>query len=475
MRSVGGRLREWLGGTGLTAGFFLPIAAAREIDDALLMWTWRDSAELFAAWAALALLATTALFRTLRVHQARRQAVIVLLLGLLPALSLIAVTGRTIRESYGTSAMPAWAPIAGTVALVLLVACAVWFAPALAVRAVRRLYACTAVLVVPLFSFGLTGAHDGLESAPRAASTPAGSCGHVYVLLFDELSYDAAFVRGEARQPAIKRLASCATVYHRAQSPPPLSNHSSPNTLDAIPQYLNAATSARSSGTIAEGPFGLAQRAGYQTEVVGWYYPYCSTLGSFADRCHGFSLYNVGTMFAHFAPWAPTATVFNIWPYQFPTGLVKRPVGVRVHSSTLDTIVSRAIELPRHARVFRWVHFNVPHMPWLRGNGFLSSNAYDASMHRYERQVEEVDRVLGTVLDAFVARGDLETSTIVLTSDHGLREEFGGREPLHVPLMVRTPGGMRQDRHEAVKVADVLRAVVSAPCSAKTIARRRPW
>src|SRR5213593_4333004 len=116
MKSVGGRLREWLGGTGLTAGFFLPIAAAREIDDAMLMWTWRHSAELFAAWAVLALVVTSALLRTLRVQQSRRQAAIVLMLGLLPALSLIAVTGRTLRESYGSSAMPPWAPIAGTLA-----------------------------------------------------------------------------------------------------------------------------------------------------------------------------------------------------------------------------------------------------------------------------------------------------------------------------------------------------------------------
>jgi hypothetical protein len=466
MRSVEGRLREWFGGTGLTAGFFLPIAAAREIDDAMLMWTWRHSAELFASWAVLALIVTTALVRTLRVQRTRRQATLLLMLGLLPALSLIAVTGHTIRDIYGTSAMPTWAPVAGTLALALLVTCALWFAPGLVTRALRGMYACTAVLMVPLFSFGLTGARDVLGSAPRAASTSAGNCGHVYVLLFDELSYDAAFAGGRSGRPAMARLASSATVYHGAQAPAPLASHSSPNTLDAIPQYLNAPTSARPSDSVARGPFGLAQRAGYQTEVVGWYYPYCAVLGSLVDRCHEYSLYNVATMFGHFAPWAPTGTVFNIWPYQFPTGLLKRPVAVRVHAGALDAIVSRAIEPPRYERVFRWVHFNIPHMPWLRGNGFLSRSAFEPSMHRYEQQVVETDRVLGKVLDAFSARGDLETSTIVLTSDHGLREEFGGRESLHVPLVVRTPGGTGEDRHEPVQVADVLRTVASASCPA---------
>jgi hypothetical protein len=461
---IAGRPREWLGGTGLAAGFFLPIAAAREIDDAMLMWTWRHSAELFAAWMVLALVATTVLVWTLRVRRAPLQAGILLILGILPALSLVAVTGRTLRENYGSTVMPAWAPVAGTLVLVLLGICALRFAPGFVTRALRRMYACTAVLIIPVFSFHLTGPHDLFASARREAPSAVDNCSHVYVLLFDELSYDAAFVNGKARQPALTRLARSATVYHRAQSPAPLRNESSPNTLDAIPQYLNAATPAHPSGSVGRGPFGIAQQAGYHTEVVGWYYPYCDVLGSFVDRCHVYSLYNVATMFAHFAPWAPIASVFNIWPYQLPTGLVKRPVAVRVHAGNLDAIVSRAIEQPRHGRVFRWVHFNIPHMPWLVESGFLSRAAYEPSMRRYEQQVEETDRVLGKVLDALAARGELEASTIVLTSDHGLREEFGGREPLHVPLVLRTPGGVPRDRDETVQVADVLRTVVSAAC-----------
>ena len=221
MKWVGGRPREWLGGAGLAAGFFLPIAAAREVDDALLMWTWRHSAELFAAWMVLALVATAALARTLDVERTRLQAALVLMLGILPALSLVAVTGRTLRETYGSTVMPPWAPVAGTLLLVTLVISAVRFVPGLVTRALRRVYACTAVLIVPLFSFGLTAAHDVFGSVRRAASTAAAGCGHVYVLLFDELSYDAAFLSGTPGRPGMTRLALSATVYHRAQSPAP--------------------------------------------------------------------------------------------------------------------------------------------------------------------------------------------------------------------------------------------------------------
>jgi hypothetical protein len=426
----------------------------------MLMWTWRHSAELFVAWLVLALIATAALVSTLRVRRAPVQAGVLLILGILPGFSLVAVTGRTLREMYGSTVMPPWAPVAGTLVLAVLGLGALWFAPGLVVRALRRGYACTAVLIVPLFSFHLTGPHDLLASAGRARSSAVDTCSPVYVLLFDELSYDAAFVDGRARQPALTRLAASATVYHRAQSPAPSRRESSPNTLDAIPQYLNATT----PGAVGRGLFGLAQQAGYHTEVVGWYYPYCDVLGSFVDRCRVYSLYNVATMFAHFTPWAPVASVFNIWPYQLPTGLVKRPVAVSVHAGNLDAIVSGAIEPPAHDRVLRWVHFNVPHMPWLAGNGFLSRAAYEPSIPRYEQQVEATDRVLGKVLDGLAARGALETSTILLTSDHGLREDFGGHEPLHVPLVLRTPGGIRRDRAETVQVTDVLGTVVSAAC-----------
>src|SRR2546425_535788 len=129
MKSVGVRAREWLGGAGLAAGFFLPIAAAREIDDAMLMWTWWDSAELFAAWVALVLGVTTGLVRTQRMRRARLQAACVLMIGILPGLSLLAVTGRTLREGYGTTVMPPWAPVAGTFTLALLVTLAFGFAP----------------------------------------------------------------------------------------------------------------------------------------------------------------------------------------------------------------------------------------------------------------------------------------------------------------------------------------------------------
>jgi arylsulfatase A-like enzyme len=68
----------------------------------------------------------------------------------------------------------------------------------------------------------------------------------------------------------------------------------------------------------------------------------------------------------------------------------------------------------------------------------------------YDGDVRMADEYFGRILDALAARGVLERSVVVLTSDHG--EEFlehGGVahgqtlyvESLHVPLLVRLPGG----------------------------------
>jgi arylsulfatase A-like enzyme len=69
----------------------------------------------------------------------------------------------------------------------------------------------------------------------------------------------------------------------------------------------------------------------------------------------------------------------------------------------------------------------------------------------YAGEVRAADRSFGQLLDALAARGLLEDTVVVVTSDHG--EEFlehGGlahgqtlhREMLHVPLLVRLPGGV---------------------------------
>ena len=84
----------------------------------------------------------------------------------------------------------------------------------------------------------------------------------------------------------------------------------------------------------------------------------------------------------------------------------------------------------------------------------------------YDATIRFTDRRLGELLDRLAASGRLDDTLLIVTSDHG--EEFlehGGlrhshtlyQEMLHVPLIVRAPGGERGRRvRDPVGLADVL-------------------
>ena len=108
-------------------------------------------------------------------------------------------------------------------------------------------------------------------------------------------------------------------------------------------------------------------------------------------------------------------------------------------------------------RVFLWVHFSEPHMPYHHVPGFeelevrdlrqgqLRPESHAAVAEAYTQEVDEVDARIETLLDGLDERG-LDEAIIILTSDHG--EEFwesGGVEHGHaivdevvqIPLVVR--------------------------------------
>ncbi len=82
----------------------------------------------------------------------------------------------------------------------------------------------------------------------------------------------------------------------------------------------------------------------------------------------------------------------------------------------------------------------------------------------HEAEIRQLDAALGTLLDQLSADGSLDRSFVVLTSDHG--EAFathgwlthGGLpydELLHIPLVIRPPGGLAAHRDVATPIQHV--------------------
>lgn len=476
------------GGVGLSTAFFLPIAAAGNVGAPMLMWEARHTVELVVAWLAVSAAAAAVLVWAARVKRPRFEAGILAALLLPSLLSLIVVSGR--NSSLTRETVDSVRTVATAGALTAFVGMvALWiFRPRWLVALIRTTLPVGIVFVfsgvqalvalpiparpagelarpAPRHGSGQAVGQDreGGE-APRLGSGQAvgqdrepSSCRSVYVLLFDELSNDAVFEGDEVRLTSVSSRLSSARVYRHALAP---SNGTEASVSDYLSvSHSRGSTPAPGSATL----FGAARAAGLSTEAIGWYFPYCEALGSTADRCRNYSMYNAATLYDGFNPLAPIATVLNIWPFQMPIGLVKRPVSVWLHRAQLDAMIARASAPASAEPVLRWVHFNVPHVPWIRDAGFLSLDAFRHTRDLYLAQMPEVDRAVGAVFAALEASGRADRTTVVLTADHGSREGHAG-DPYHVPLVVWDPGGRHEEANEDVKVGEVLRGIVRGAC-----------
>jgi arylsulfatase A-like enzyme/Flp pilus assembly protein TadD len=128
-----------------------------------------------------------------------------------------------------------------------------------------------------------------------------------------------------------------------------------------------------------------------------------------------------------------------------------------VQRSGKATVASavRWIEAKRGQPYFFMLHLFEPHTPYAPPEPFKSRYANTP----YDGEIATADADVGTFLDALKQSGDYDRATIVLMADHG--EGLGDhgeaqhgiflyREAIHVPLVVKLPGG--KQKGERVKV-----------------------
>ena len=111
--------------------------------------------------------------------------------------------------------------------------------------------------------------------------------------------------------------------------------------------------------------FGRARAAGYRTELFGTYLPYCDLLPAMLDRCAAYSLYNTTSLSNGISPIDPIRTSLILLPRQFPAGFLKNPPFAAYQRELADRMEAHASEPMRNRSTFRFVHFSVPHSPFI--------------------------------------------------------------------------------------------------------------
>jgi hypothetical protein len=498
MNDAAGRLvtSAWIG-LGLAGLFLYPLAVALDGNVFYLQWQRSHSAEAAAAFAILTAIGSAAAFACW-FDRRRGPTLILLLIALVP---LMAFGGGVSRQlPIGHSLQKLWEiralrlGVPGVLAVVAALTC--WRMPLVFARALRGIVlAVSPVWVLTAWTIIAASRHSAQPLAverdfplePQAAKTEPKAtrrCTSLVALLFDEMSFSYLYgADGEVRPefPEIRRFASTATNFVNVQAP-------GPETLVSIPGFLagrrfrdvtvvgDRLSVRREDGTPeafdareSSGLFRLARDLGLSPEVSGYYFPYCQLLEPLVDICRSFSFYNISTVESGFSPVHPLLTSVILWPRQFPLGLVKNPAFARLQAglvSNAEKFAHRPLVPGRP--VFRFVHFSIPHLPFV-----FSENGYHRPFDpllthpddQYLGQLRYVDRLVGSLMQHWRTSGSFDRTRLLLFSDHGFR--FGGRErdALQIPFVLKDAyQRQRVDVSEPKQGERLLRQVVQNSC-----------
>ena len=127
-------------------------------------------------------------------------------------------------------------------------------------------------------------------------------------------------------------------------------------------------------------------------------------------------------------------------PYQKPFGIIKNHLYGKFHHRNAELTHKLALKIIETGNsVFSFVHYNIPHSPFIYdGENFLPSpSPFNQSEENYIKQLKFVDSMFGELIMQFKKYDKLDTSTIILLSDHGFRAILPEDEGNHVPMLIR--------------------------------------
>ncbi len=174
---------------------------------------------------------------------------------------------------------------------------------------------------------------------------------------------------------------------------------------------------------------------GAQSEVVGWYLPYCSMVH--VAECIRFPHYN-----------------FFKRPYSedFSTSALNlieelgylRPNRAMFHIETYEAIRKAALASLDNPNIdFSFIHWPAPHAPWIYDRATMQLTSHNRKgPDGYFDNLKLVDVTLGVLRRKMEASGDWDKSTILFTSDHGWNsvKDYDGKKDLRIPYLLKFAG-----------------------------------
>lgn len=312
-----------------------------------------------------------------------------------------------------------------------------------------------------------------------AARLPGMPRSRIVWLIFDEVDYTLTFPRRPVgiNVSELDRLRSQSLFATSAHQP-------GRDTADAIPSLLTGrmVKRVRPQGTktlfvqFSDDPefvdftklpntFSDAHSAQINVGVVGWYFPYCRMFPSDVTDCEWASMYSgvgdIPNVWASFR-----SQFFSLTPLESRMRQIRRAPSLLAKAQQMGSDPSLGLVM---------VHFPLPHGPEIfdRNTGKITPFA----LHKdwYFDNLILADRMLGELRGAMERAGVWDSSAVIFSSDHSLREEMmphPNPTPL-VPFMVKCPGQHVGSTYEvpmnAIITRDLIRAFELGEVSAETL------
>lgn len=280
---------------------------------------------------------------------------------------------------------------------------------------------------------------------------------HVILVVVDTLRADALSYRSwaAAKTPNLDALAQESVVFENAISAAPWTIPAMTTLMTGVAplgETVEIALQGSEFPTLAE----LFQQHGYYNRaVVGNHLLYRPR--SVARGFHRIETYAMRPI----GDTRPAANLGFLFPLRFQ------------HGGSTAHITAESLEFVKSAGDypwFLWVHYFDPHDPYLPPTEYIPQDVTTAplqSVHKdraanpsvarrlYDAEVRFVDAEVGRLLGGLKKAGIYQDALIVLTSDHGeafWEHGYTGhgenlyQELLHVPLLIRMPGGAFHQR-----------------------------
>jgi len=287
-----------------------------------------------------------------------------------------------------------------------------------------------------------------VENTAPATTERAHTNRRVLWIIFDEMDFRLTFLDrpSSVHLPAFDRLCNEAIFAQNAYPP-------GGDTVLSLPSLITGRLVSWSHRTAANelmltfadnnetvpwsaqpNVFSRARTMGFNTALAGWYHPYCRIIGNSLTKCFwetastGFLPDKaIANLVSHSRDVAVTTSMFRI------AEAALLPESLRILMASREGSVWRKYDLEKFMNIHKealtlvrdpdiqliMLHYPIPHPP-----GIYDRSRHDFSSDStadYLDNLELTDRVLGELRMEIEKAGLWESTTVLISSDHGLR------------------------------------------------------